>query len=126
MKLSRSELWAIVITAVFLIFTGIWHASARRSVPEFHAAAARTTEVISGTEAPVRDISADAGGAGAVNINTAGVEELQTLAGIGAVLARRIVEDREANGPFQSPEALTRVSGVGQKTLEANRDRITT
>ena len=60
-----------------------------------------------------------------VNINTAGLSELMTLDGIGEVKARSIIEYRESHGYFSSIEELTRVSGIGSKTLEKNRDRIT-
>lgn len=53
-----------------------------------------------------------------VNINLAGEQELQGLVGIGPSLARAIVEDREANGPFMDVSDLTRVAGIGEKTLE--------
>lgn len=58
-----------------------------------------------------------------VNINTASAIELQRLHGIGAVLSQRIVEYREANGPFNCVEELMDVSGIGPKKLEAVRDR---
>ncbi len=50
-----------------------------------------------------------------VNINVAGIDELQALPGIGPSLAASIVEDRGANGPFSCPEDLMRVSGIGEK-----------
>ena len=53
-----------------------------------------------------------------ININTASEEELQEIPGIGPVLAKRIVEYREANGVFTSVEELQNVSGIGEKTLE--------
>lgn len=56
---------------------------------------------------------------GLVNINSATVEQLKTLPGIGDVTAGKIVADREANGPFGSVEELTRVAGIGEKKLEA-------
>lgn len=60
-----------------------------------------------------------------VNINTAGAEELsEALTGIGISRAQAIVESRERMGPFQSAEDLARVKGVGQATVERNRDRI--
>lgn len=55
---------------------------------------------------------------GVVNINTAGVEELDELPGVGPATAQAIVEDREANGPFSSIEDLMRVSGIGEKKFE--------
>ncbi len=53
-----------------------------------------------------------------VNINTADADQLQTLYGIGPVLAQRIVSDREENGPFRLPENIIRVKGIGQGKLE--------
>ena len=63
---------------------------------------------------------------GRVNINTAGLEELMTLPGIGEARARAIIDDREANGPFLYPEDLTRVAGIGEGILDRLLDQITT
>ena len=57
---------------------------------------------------------------GPVNLNTAAVEELGALPGIGPVLADRIVEAR----PFDKPEDLLKVSGIGRTTLERISDQI--
>lgn len=61
---------------------------------------------------------------GKVNINTATVQELVQLKGVGTQYAQRIVEFREANGPFQKPEDIMKVQGVGQKTWEMNKELI--
>ena len=63
---------------------------------------------------------------GQVNINTAGLEELMALPGIGEVRARAILDDREQNGPFRYPEELTRVKGIGEGILSGLLDQITT
>jgi competence protein ComEA len=62
---------------------------------------------------------------GKVNINSATLEELQTLSGIGAKKAQDIIDYREAQGPFSTVEDLGEVSGFGEKTIEKLRDAIT-
>jgi competence ComEA-like helix-hairpin-helix protein len=59
-----------------------------------------------------------------ININTASVKELQRLDGVGRGVAQRIVDYREANGPFKRGEDLRKVEGVGAATFERNRERI--
>lgn len=56
-----------------------------------------------------------------VDINTAPWTEFAVLPGIGEVLARRIVESRQAQGPFRDHDDLQRVRGIGPRTLEKMR-----
>jgi competence protein ComEA len=70
-------------------------------------------------------VPAFAESAGPVNVNTADVETLSSLKGIGQSRAEAIVAYREANGPFRSLHELTQVRGVGERTIEENMDRIT-
>jgi competence ComEA-like helix-hairpin-helix protein len=56
-----------------------------------------------------------------IDINTAGWHEWTQLPGIGDTLAQRIVADRQAYGPFRTIDDLTRVKGIGEKTLEKLR-----
>jgi competence protein ComEA len=60
-----------------------------------------------------------------ININTADSIALQQLPGIGPVLAQRIVDLRETQGPFSSVDQLINVKGIGDTTLERLRPLIT-
>jgi competence protein ComEA len=76
-----------------------------------------------GSESPSRS-----GGtlpAAKININTAAADELDTLPGIGAEMAQRIMDYRAANGPFKSIEDIQRVTGIGDATYQKLKDRIT-
>lgn len=53
-----------------------------------------------------------------VHINTASVEQLCALKGVGPKLAEKIIAFRNASGPFQKPEDLEKVPGIGKKKLE--------
>ena len=59
-----------------------------------------------------------------IDINLADSEELQHLPGIGPVLGERICVWRKENGPFQSPEDLLQVPGIGESTLDGIREYI--
>ncbi|MGH2724877.1 MAG: helix-hairpin-helix domain-containing protein [Actinomycetota bacterium] len=72
--------------------------------------------------APPSTGSADGG---PVNINTATADQLEALPGIGPVLAQRIIDFREKNGPFSSVDQLEDVSGIGPVTMEGLRDLVT-
>jgi competence protein ComEA len=95
----------------------------------FLADAQQVTIVKKGAAPP--GVSAGTGGTGPggtggpVNINTATLEELETLPGIGPAIGQRIVDYRTAHGPFRSIDDLLNVSGIGEKRLADLRPNIT-
>ena len=66
-----------------------------------------------------------AAGIGQVDINRDNAAELQKLPGIGPAMAQRIIEYREANGPFERIEDLMEVKGIGEKRFLTLRDLVT-
>ena len=63
--------------------------------------------------------------AGPVDINTADAETISAeLKGIGLTKAKAIVEYRQKHGPFKSPDDLSLVKGIGERTVEINRANI--
>ncbi len=60
-----------------------------------------------------------------ININTAGVEELSSLKGIGLHKAEAIIQFRKLNGPFKSVDDVTKVKGIGPKLFEQIKGDIT-
>jgi competence protein ComEA len=63
---------------------------------------------------------------GRININTATAEELEALPSIGEVIATRIIEYREQNGPFRSVDDLIHVQGISDETIDEFRHLVTT
>lgn len=60
-----------------------------------------------------------------VNLNRASADELQTLPGVGPVLAQRMVEWRKAHGRYRTVDDLQEVKGIGKKRLEQLRLLVT-
>ena len=61
-----------------------------------------------------------------ININTADVKQLMTLAGVHKKTAEKIVEYRQSHGLFKKPEEVVKVDGIGHALYEKNRTRIVT
>jgi len=60
-----------------------------------------------------------------ININTATVEQLAELPGVGEATAKKIIEYREQNGNFKTAQDIMNVKGIGEKKYEKLEDLIT-
>lgn len=71
------------------------------------------------------NISGSTSESGVININTANLDELKKINGVGEVKAKNIIEYREKNGGFKSIEEIKNIEGIGEKTFEKLKDKIT-
>lgn len=143
MKISKLELISLLLAAAFAAFAAGWFlrgaSSAQPVRVETEDLLARNTAVVlqstpspepasqqsEAAPQPTQAEAAPSQAAGKVDLNTATAEELMTLPGIGEKRAADIIADREANGPFRTPEELTRVKGIGEGILEGLIDLVT-
>jgi competence protein ComEA len=73
--------------------------------------------------APAGDGTAPGAGA-PINLNTASLEQLDSLPGIGPAIAQRIIDYRDNVGGFKNIEEITQVSGIGDATFDKIKDKI--
>ena len=78
-----------------------------------------------GGEAPPGGAAPSGGATGPVNLNTATLAQLDTLPGVGPVLAQRILDWRTAHGQFASIDQLADVPGIGESRMAELRDLVT-
>lgn len=109
--LTKTEIALLLLTAVFILGICLLHG---RGGQEGWTISVERTE------------QADSAVFKAININTATEEELTAVAGIGEVLAQRIVAYRQENGPFKTVEELENVKGIGPGLLEDIRELVCT
>ena len=116
----RESLALLTLTGLFLVGWTVQHAQEQQTPP---LDAPPLTEAVADSGA--RSSVASPVARGPVNVNTASAGQLQTLSGIGPALSQRIIDYRTTHRPFRQPTELQRVRGIGPKTLETLRSRIT-
>lgn len=109
----------VALTCIFVLFTaGLFHVRTQNPAPVHIQKRPVSTAPVATTAAADETVI--------ININTATSEQLQTLPGIGPVLAERIVIYRAAHGDFESVGELMHVEGIGETKLEAIWELVTT
>jgi competence protein ComEA len=83
----------------------------------------RVGEVVAATDAAVSGASGEA--SGPLDLNTATLEQLDALPGVGPTTAKAIIDERERRGGFRSVDDLLDVRGIGPAKLDAIRDLVT-
>lgn len=112
-KITKTEWLLLAMTVLFIAILAALYLQTAQPVKEqgYTVMTSRPTE---------EDVTPEP--SAPVDVNTAGVDELDTLDGIGPALAQRIIDYREEHGPFSSLEELLEVKGIGEATLEGFRD----
>ena len=131
--------WVITLAAAFLAFClgfgvarwtqhtdGVTVRTARTVPAQTESALPSVPAASSPTGKPTEAATQPPTEPGPLDLNRATTQELTTLPGIGEVLAQRIVDYRNANGPFASVDDLLEVNGIGPGILETIRPQITT
>lgn len=109
-ELSGRELRVLVVAAAVVIFFLIGLRAVREFLRTEKFVVSKSTQALAQPER--------------IDINDAEAYELELLPGIGPKTAAAIIRDREKQGPYEHLEDLTRVSGIGEKTVEALRPHV--
>ncbi len=120
----------ILLVSITLCFTGavlfinsVVNSGEIKTIVYYKASPKTSSTYYASTESEYKETMDDEI-TGPININTADVDELTKLDGIGPSKAKAIIAYREENGDFESVEDLLKVSGIGKKTFEAIEDDI--
>ena len=95
----------------------------QEAVPEVASQAAADSQTESGTQ-EAETASETSQEDGRININTAGVEELTTLKGVGESRANAIIAFREEHGSFENPEDIMQIAGIKEGIYAKIKDQI--
>lgn len=115
--------WLCLVLAAFLggLFLGRNYSGGEIQTSVLAAPTTKPSTVPSSAAAASRPQSS-----GKININTADLQTLMTLPGIGETYAQRIIDYRTAHGRFTDITQLKEVEGIGEKRFDAIKDYITT
>ena len=119
--MKKASLVLIILTLVFTAFASGVFLGRNMNHSKVTVSTITPATVPAATISPTNAVTEPA----QVNINTAALEQLMTLPGIGEVLAQRIIDYREAHGSFERIADLANVSGIGDTKLEAILEYIT-
>lgn len=122
--MKKASYCLLLITFVFAAFSGGFFLGRNMNHGALSISTVKTATETTGTVPTGADPTTPTEAA-KVDINTASVEDLSALPGIGPVLAQRIVDYRTEHGPFQKPADLCNVSGIGAKRLQDLLEYIT-
>lgn len=118
-RTERAAIGLLLLSAAFLcgLFVG-----RNTAAPELLQLPERQQVVTQMSDAPLEMVEQRVT---VLDLNAATAEELDSLPGIGPVIAERIIAYREENGPYVSVEELLAVQGIGEKTLSELREYLT-